>query len=155
MGSLLRRYKYLPLLNYPAILIIIQALIVAFDGKDHPGLQDISRSNAGALLFGVPHEGIRYWELVKTVADQLNEELVRNLLTDKDTESSALLDTQQRHFGRILGSNHEFPVVCYWEKYETKLPNEIVSKILEQKTRKVGGTDCSSSRPVKESLGFW
>lgn len=98
----------------------------AFDNADEDEeLNDICQSSAGVILFGVPHEGIRFWELMTAVEGQRSEAFIRNLQTDSDTEASEVLNMHVRNFGRLL-KKQPLPVVCFWEKAQSEIPHVFV-----------------------------
>ena len=85
------------------------------------------------IFFGVPNQGIRFEELIGMVEGKRSEEFVRRLLPDEDAESSDILRSLSRDFGRIQkdfgGGAKGLDIVCYYETQKTRV-SEVSSEYL-------------------------
>lgn len=67
------------------------------------------------MFFGVPNLGLRNDQLCKLVDGQPNEQLIKNLVTDKDSKHSPYLNELCQKFLRTCRAQ-DFKIVSYYER---------------------------------------
>lgn len=67
------------------------------------------------MFFGVPNLGLRNEQLCKLVDGQPNEQLIKNLVTDKDSEHSSYLNELCQKFLQTCRAQ-DFEIVSYYER---------------------------------------
>lgn len=72
------------------------------------------------MFLGVPNLGLRHEQLLTVVDGQPNEGLIRDLITDKDSEPSAYLRELTDKFVKAsIEQKAEFEIVSYYETQES------------------------------------
>ncbi|RDW73010.1 hypothetical protein BP6252_06917 [Coleophoma cylindrospora] len=103
-------------------LVIKDALVTASKSQGHKPWQRIFQSCQSLVFFGVPNLGMSFEELARMVDGSESEQLVRDLLVDKDHDTRPLLQRLNEEFVECLQKRNDFDILCY---YETKLSPRI------------------------------
>lgn len=100
--------------------MIEQALSIAYDGKDDEPNNDFFNASYGLVFFGVPNLGLKLGNLEEITAGQLNQQLIRDLKVNKDSEATPFLQELKTKFMRVCHSQDpKFQIVTYYERRET------------------------------------
>ena len=132
-----------------------QALVLAAEDADYNSYRDLVQSCCGVLFFGVPNQGIRFFELVGMVGGKRSKELVLSILPDAEGEESQELSRLNANFRSranafTRGSAGSLDVLCYYEEHKTEVCE--VSFILIT----IALADLRSDSPVdNQRNGFW
>jgi hypothetical protein len=97
----------------------VQALAIAANGDNDSPNTDVFERCYALILFGVPNQGLRNEQLKAMVAGQPNEQLVRDLIVDSDSEASPYLKSLNQRFLDGFKSR-DLHILCYFERKLSK-----------------------------------
>ena len=82
------------------------------------------------MFFGVPNLGMSFDELARMVEGKESEQLVRDVLVDKDHDTLPLLERLNDDFVECIKNRNDIDMLCYYEtKHSQPINKEVVSFI--------------------------
>lgn len=93
--------------------------------RKHEPWLNIFQNSRALIFFGVPNLGMSFEELAMMVDGKESEQLVRDLLVDKDNDPRPLLQKLNDDFVDCI-QDRDVEVLCY---YETQLSQPILKEV--------------------------
>lgn len=103
-------------------VVLKKALIISGQAKnpEHEHLRGVVAHTYGLVFMGVPNLGMRQSQLAAVVKGKPNENFIRDLLVQQDSEASQFLRDLTRDFSRLDGERASpFRIISYFETLES------------------------------------
>ncbi|KAK2591873.1 hypothetical protein QQS21_010424 [Conoideocrella luteorostrata] len=114
-------------------LLIKECLSIASEIDGDPQYSDFFKSSFGLMFFGVPNYGLRGGKLKEITAGQLNEQIIRDLEADTESEPTSYLRELAARFIKCSKKQKPpFQIRSYYEQRKTRTVEKLADGTLSR-----------------------